>query len=288
MSSYDVIDTIVAVNQRKLLPADIVQEEGELQFRQFVELEKRVLVMPKFEQLEDCVLSFEKHVSFIQKNFVRCGYFLNLIKREGLYRYCCDEASIGYTNFYKFCEDKLGISQKTAQRLCNINEHFCREGHELPDAYKKYGASKLAIMSNFKNGLEKKMDPTVTVRDLNKLAKYYAQNDWKVSLNTTWRDDLKAYDVYRQEQAKYKSAYLRRQKFKSAKELDEKERKPKLVSDPFKSTTRFLDQTLEHLDELRTGKNARFEALYDRLENVLKAFQAEVLNLQGEEMTDGL
>ena len=50
--------------------------------------------------------------------------------------------------------------------------HFCKNGAILSAQYQKYGASKLAIMATFKNGLEGKLQPTVTVKDLDKLKKF--------------------------------------------------------------------------------------------------------------------
>lgn len=284
--SYDVIETLVAVKSKYMTPAVIIQKEGDLQFTKYLPLEQATQVQPKFDKLCHYVGALERYVGKIQADFVRCGYFLNLIKREGLYRYCVDEGQQGYTNFYRFCERVMGISQKTAQRLIAINEHFCRNDFELPDAYKKYGASKLAIMATFKNGLEGKIDPSITVRDLQRLQKYYAAHEWNVSLDTTWRQDLKKFEDEKVEAAQRKSGYLRNRKFKSAKEEDKK--KKKLVSDPFKATTRFLDQTMEALNELENGRNGQFQPIYNELKGILRRMQGEVLKMQGEEMTKGL
>ena len=286
MSSYDVIETLVTVKLKYMTPALIIQKEGEIQFTKYLPLEQGTRVQPKFDKLCHYVESVERCASKMQSDFVRCGYFLNLIRRESLYRYCVDEGQQGYTNFYRFCEDKIGVSQKTAQRLISINEHFCGNDFELPIQYQKFGSSKLAIMATFKNGLEGKLDPSVTVRDLQKLHKYYASVDWKVDLHTTWRQDLRKFEEEKQDKVKAKNRYLHVNKFRSAKEEDEKPMK--LVSNPYKATTRFFDQTLESLNELENGKNKKFQPIYDELKNVLRRMQSEVLRMQGEEMTKGL
>lgn len=285
MSNYDVIETFLSGEKKKLVPASIVQKEGDLQFTKYLPIEQAEMVQPKFDGLVHYVDQLYRHGKRIQQDFIRCGYFLNLIKREGLYRYCVEEGSQGYTNFYRFCEDKLGISQKTAQRLVSINVHFCGNDVVLPEAYEKYSASKLAIMSTFKNGLEGKMDPSVTVATLMKLSKYYASHDWEVDLDTTWREDLKAFEDEKVEAAKHKSQYLRGRKFKSAKSEDGPKR---YVSDEYKAVTRFLDQTMEELAKIKNGKNSRFEKLLKELESGLKEAQTKVLRLQSEDMTDGL
>ena len=122
--SYDVIETLVATKKKEMQPASIVQLEGEIQFTKYLPLEMSMKVEPKFADLQRYVKDFGRCVKRIQDDFILCGYFLNLIKREGLYRYCIEEGLQGYTNFYKFCEEKLGVAQTTAKRLIAINEHF--------------------------------------------------------------------------------------------------------------------------------------------------------------------
>ena len=108
--SYDIIETLVATSKRQMQPASIVQLEGELQFTKFLPFEMETKVEPKFEDLQRYVNDFGRCVKRIQDDFILCGYFLNLIKREGLYRYCIEQGLQGYTNFYKFCEHVLGVA----------------------------------------------------------------------------------------------------------------------------------------------------------------------------------
>ena len=266
-------------------PASIVQLEGDLQFTKFLPLEVASKVEPKFTDLQRYVKNVDRCVERIQSNFILCGYFLNLIKREGLYRYCIEQGLQGYTNFYKFCETVLGIAETTAKRLIAINEHFCNNGAELPIAYQKYTASKLAIMATFENGLEGKLQPHVTTRQLDKLKKYYASHDWQVSLDSTWLDDLKKAEAEQQNSRLLKSARLIEQKFEPAKETDGK---PKgLVSDPYKTYTRFFDEALRMVAGLHSN-NARFAPIMEELEDVLKRLQGEVLKMQSNDMMDGL
>lgn len=283
--SYDIIETLVATSKRQMQPASIVQLEGELQFTKFLPLEMATKVEPKFEDLQRYVNDFGRCVKRIQDDFILCGYFLNLIKREGLYRYCIEQGLQGYTNFYKFCENVLGVSTTTAKRLISINGRFCENGTSLPPAYEKYGASKLAIMATFENGLEGKLQPHVTTRELEKLKQYYSSHEWQVDRNTTWRDDLRKYEEERQENRLLKSARLIERKFEPAKETDGK---PKgLVSDPYKAYTRFFDETLRTVAGLHSN-NTRFAPIVEELESVLKRLQGEVLKMQSNDMLDGL
>lgn len=283
--SYDVIETLVATSKQKMQPASIVQLEGDLQFTKYLPLEVPTKVVPKFEDLQRYVNDFGRCVKRIQDDFILCGYFLNLIKREGLYRYCVEQGLLGYTNFYKFCEEKLGVAETTAKRLIAINGHFCKNGMELPQKYKQYGASKLAIMATFENGLEGKLQPTVTVKQLDKLKKYYSSHEWHVDMQTSWRDDLKKFETEQEENRLLKSARLIERKFEPAKEIDGK---PKgLVSDPYKAYTRFFDETLRTVAGLHSD-NTRFAPIVQELESVLKRLQGEVLKMQSNDMLDGL
>lgn len=283
--SYDVIETLVATSKQKMQPANIVQLEGDLQFTKYLPLEVPTKVVPKFEDLQRYVNDFGRCVKRIQDDFILCGYFLNLIKREGLYRYCVEQGLLGYTNFYKFCEEKLGVAETTAKRLIAINGHFCKNGMELPQKYKQYGASKLAIMATFENGLEGKLQPTVTVKQLDKLKKYYSSHEWHVDMQTSWRDDLKKFETEQEENRLLKSARLIERKFEPAKETDGKRKG--LVSDPYKTYTRFFDETLRTVAGLHSD-NTRFAPIVQELESVLKRLQGEVLKMQSNDMLDGL
>ena len=84
MSSYDVIETLVAVKSKYMTPAIIIQEEGEIQFKKYLPLEQATQVQPKFDKLCHYVGTIESCVGKIQADFVRCGYFLNLIKKQKL------------------------------------------------------------------------------------------------------------------------------------------------------------------------------------------------------------
>ena len=126
------------------------------------------------------------------------------------------------------------------QRVIDINEHFCKNGPEIPVRYENYGASKLAIMATFKNGLEKKLNPSVTVRQLEKLKKYYSKHGWNVNLNTKWTDDLSQFDEEVRQERLLKSKRLKEVKFVSAKE--EAVASIKKVGKPYKAFTKFYDE----------------------------------------------
>lgn len=283
--SYDIIETLVAKAKKDIQPASIVQLEGETQFTRYLPLEIHKSVSPKFEALKRYIKDFDRCAKRIQDDFILCGYFLNLIKREGLYRYCIEEGLQGYTNFYTFCEDVLGVATTTAKRLIAINEHFCKNEATLPEAYQKYGASKLAVMATFKNGLEGKLQPSVTARQLDKLRKYYTLHEWNVKLDTTWREDLKKFEEEQERDRLLKSTRLIERKFEAVKEAN----KPKgLISDPYKTYTRFFDETLRTVAGLRSEKATKFTPIVKELEEVLKRLQGEVLKMQSNDMLDGL
>ena len=84
--SYDIIETLVAASRQEMQPASIVQLEGELQFTKYLPIEMPSKVYPKFDNLKRYVDDFGRCAKRIQDNFIACGYFLALIKREGLRR----------------------------------------------------------------------------------------------------------------------------------------------------------------------------------------------------------
>lgn len=284
--SYDIIETLVVGSKKQMHPASIVQLEGEIQFTRYLPLEIPQKVMPKFEGLQRYVHNFGRCAQRIQEDFILCGYYLNLIKREGLFRYCIHEGLQGYTNFYVFCEEVLGVATTTAKRLIAINEHFCKNSAELPEAYQKYGASKLAIMSTFENGLEGKLQPNITVRQLEKLRKYYSSHDWEVDIDTTWREDLAKFEEEKEHDRLLKSTRLIERKFEAVTETDGKRKG--MISDSYKTYTRFFDETLRTVASLRISKETKFTPIMQELESVLKRLQGEVLKMQSNDMLDGL
>ena len=282
--SYDIIDTLVESKSKAMEPATIVQLEGEVQFVKLTPLE----VEPIFTRFEENVRLFFLHVGRVQQDFVLCGYYLNLIKRENLYRYCVQDGKQGYTNFYTFCERVLGVSETSAKRLIAINQRFCNNERELPERYQKFGASKLAIMATFENGLEEKITPSVTVSSLEKLRKYYAKNEWNVDKERSWREDLSKFEEQAFQERMLSRERLRRKKFEAAKDLVLPTPTKHLVSDSYKAYTRFFDQTLNSLKELQNRGNDGFMPLLKEVEAFLLRAQSEVLRAQGLEMLEGL
>lgn len=283
--SYDIIETLVTKAKKNIQPASVVQLEGETQFTRYLPLEMDLKVTPYFQELKRCIGDFNQYTERIQDDFIMCGYFLNHIRLNGLYRYCIQEGLQGYTNFYKFCEEVLGISTTTAKRLISINSHFCKNTARLPEGYKRFGASKLAIMATFENGLEGKLQPSVTTQQLEKLRKYYSSHDWNVSINTTWRDDLDKFENEQTEKRLAKSARLKEQAFQ---QVEIVRKSTGIISDTYKAYTKFFDDTLLQIDKLKSSKDERFSPIVSELEKTLRLLQDEVLKMQANEMLAGL
>ena len=156
--SYDLIETFVKVQIKEISSAKYVQHVGQVQFEQVLPLEAE----PKTSTLIHYMKQYFRCTNQIADAFIRAGYFLNLIKREELYRYAQDEGLQGYTSFYKFCETCLGTPKTTAIRLMAINTRFCNNQPVLPEKYQRFTASKLGIMATLQNGLEVKLTPEET------------------------------------------------------------------------------------------------------------------------------
>lgn len=292
---YDVIDTFVSSQPTELIPATLLEFEGEKTLQRVLPLELPQLVEPKVAELKSYVKSFREYAERIQEDFVRCGYVLNLIKRRDLYRYVVEQGEQGYTNFYKFCEEKMRVPKTTAQRLIAINEHFCENGPKLPEAYQKYSSSKLAVMARYKNGMEGKLSPEVSVRSLQKLHDYYASHDWNVNLDTTWKEDLENFEREKQEKNARKSKYLYGHKFVSAVEEEQqkeeettKKENEGLITDRYKMFTKFFDQTLRSLRSLEGKKDDALQGYVKELKETLQRMQMEILSMQGKDMMQGL
>lgn len=282
---YDVIETFVATNKKNIVAASVIQLEGDTQFIKYLPLEMSSKVYPYFEELKCYIGNFDRCAKRIQDDFILCGYFLNCIRLNGLYRYCIQEGLQGYTNFYTFCDEIMGISTTTVKRLILINSHFCKNTDKLPEAYKRFGASKLAIMATFENGLEGKMQSSITTRQLEKLRKYYSSHEWKVDINTTWQDDLRKFEI---EQAENRLAKSARLKEKSFQQVENIKKSVGIISDTYKAYTKFFDDTLQEVDKLKNSKDERFSPIVAELEKALRLLQDEVLKMQADEMLDGL
>ena len=281
--SYDIIETMVSMQAKEIRPASIVQLEGDVQYTRYMAWEMEREVRPKVQALTSCVLDFRNSVRKIQDEFVHCGYVLNVIKTGNLYRYCIQEGEQGYTNFYRFCEDVMRVPKSTAQRLIAINERFCKSEDKMSETYYRFGASKLGIMATFKNGIEGKLTPNVTVKELNKLFKYYASHEWTVDRSTTWKEDLASFQKEEDARRQSKRTYLLGRKFEAATECEQPKKKG-FVSDGYKAYTRFFDQTLRSLEQVEGSGNEACEKMLQELKEILHRMQSDVLREQGHQI----
>ena len=158
----DLLQNVLDAKIKALYPAKYVQHAGQIQFEAVLPLESE----PKLRQLERYVENIKKDVVRIDQSFVRIGFWLNEIQRNHLYRYPIETGMQGYTSFFRFCEEQLGFSKTTAQRLIGINNRFCGGTHVLQKDCERFSLSQLGIMSTFKNGLEHKLTPEVSVRNM--------------------------------------------------------------------------------------------------------------------------
>ena len=251
--SYDIIETFVGAQYKEMRPAKYVQHEGQIQFEEALPLESE----PKMNQLRHYMKQFCRCVGKVEEAFILAGYFLNRIKTEEVYRYPVDEGLQGYTSFYKFCEKEMRIPPTTVKRLLSINLKFCHNEPSLPEGYKRFSASQLGIMSTFQNGLEGKMTPEVTCKQLNNLSKYYSLKGWEVDLKTTWREDLCAYEEYLKHERLNKSR-LRKKEFKSVtdeqQEQEEGTKPEALITKRYDAFIKFCERTKEQAEQLKSGK----------------------------------
>lgn len=125
-------------------------------------------------------------------NFVDTGYRLKVIRDEELYLYCAEKSAKGYSDFYRFIRDKLGISRTETIGLIKVCEMFCGGRNQLPPEFCIYTYSQLLEMTTFEQGTWKKLNAGISVRKMRLLRKYYKRGRWRVSTDTSIEEDLQA------------------------------------------------------------------------------------------------
>lgn len=140
--------------------------------------------------------------------FIDTGYRLKTIRDEELYLYCAQKTAKGYSDFYCFVRDKLGISRTETIGLIKVCEMFCHGTNELPAEFSGYTYSQLLEMTTFEQGTWKKLNAGISVRKMRLLRKYYKRGHWRVSADTSLAEDLQAAldDALHERQAKAEQA----------------------------------------------------------------------------------
>lgn len=124
--------------------------------------------------------------------FMDTGARLKTIRDEELYLYCAEKTAKGYSDFYRFVRDKLGISRTETIGLIKVCEMFCHGSNELPAEFSGYTYSQLLEMTTFEQGTWKKLNAGLSVRKMRMLRKYYKRGHWRVSADTSLEEDLQS------------------------------------------------------------------------------------------------
>lgn len=274
--------------EKKLQAAELVSKDDR-NFDRVLPLEQQPALAQLREYNEDLVNCVE--VSVLA--FVKIGYLLNQIRLSNTYRYVQDVGLKGYTSFYKFCEDVYRLPKKTVQRFIDVNVRYCGNGPDfIVKGAERYSFRQLAELSSFKNGLDGKVPPTASVREIEKLRKYYASRDWEVSTRTTWKDDLETYIQEQAEVSKFTRDRVKKFAFESGPETRVKKegvvnsgvsskpesspaQQPKNAYKEYDVLLEFLDQSLKKLETLR-GKCPSLSKQWDDVYTVLQV-QAQEL-----------
>lgn len=275
----------------KLAPAELVSKDDRV-FDRVLPLES----VPALGQLRELNEDFISCVQVSVQAFVRIGYILNQIRLNNLYRYVKDVGLKGYTSFFKYCEDWYGLSKKTVQRYIDVNVRYCGNGPEfIVKGAERYSFRQLAELSSFQNGLDGKIPPKASVRDIEKLRKYYSSRGWEVSFDTTWEKDLESYVAEQAEEAKYSRERIKKFSFESGPERRSNEReksitkssssvagkvveRPKNAHKEYDQLLAILDQTVKSLTELRP-KSLNLSSDIDEMVSILED-KAKILRVQ--------
>lgn len=251
--------------ESKLKAAELVSKNDVGHFDRVLPLESQ----PMLAQLREWNDSIVACVQTSVLCFVQLGYLLNQVKLSNSYRYVQDKGLQGYTSFFKFCADVYGLSKKTVQRLIAVNVRYCGNGPDfIVKGAERYSFRQLAELASFKNGLDGKVPPKASVRDIEKLYAYYSSREWEVSNATTWQEDLAAYSDERSAESKRERDRVKKFAFESGPEtrqFDTKGVESKTLSGPENSVIErpknaykeydlfleFVDQSAKKLEELR-------------------------------------
>ena len=244
--------------ESKLKAAELVSKNDVGHFDRVLPLESQ----PMLAQLREWNDSIVACVQTSVLCFVQLGYLLNQVKLSNSYRYVQDKGLQGYTSFFKFCADVYGLSKKTVQRLIAVNVRYCGNGPDfIVKGAERYSFRQLAELSTFKNGLDGKVSPKASVRDIEKLYAYYSSHEWEVPQNTTWEEDLAVYCDERATESKRERDRIKKFSFESGPEtrgsvkgINEDSSgsvRPKNAYQEYDLFLEFVDQSGKKLEELR-------------------------------------
>ena len=244
--------------ESKLKAAELVSKNDVGHFDRVLPLESQ----PMLAQLREWNDGIVSCVQTSVLCFVQLGYLLNQVKLSNSYRYVQDKGLQGYTSFFKFCADVYGLSKKTVQRLIAVNVRYCGNGPDfIVKGAERYSFRQLAELASFKNGLDGKVPPKASVRDIEKLYAYYSSREWEVSNATTWQEDLAAYSDERAAESKRERDRIKKFAFESGPETRGSVKginedlsgsvRPKNAYQEYDLFLEFVDQSGKKLEELR-------------------------------------
>ena len=244
--------------EKKLKAAELVSKNEVGHFDRVLPLESE----PALAQLREWNDGIVACVQTSVLCFVQLGYLLNQVKLSNTYRYVQDKGLQGYTSFFKYCEDVYGLSKKTVQRLISVNVRYCGNGPDfIVKGAERYSFRQLAELSTFKNGLDGKVSPKASVREIEKLYAYYSSREWEVPQNTTWEEDLAVYCDERASESKRERERVKKFAFESGPETRGSVRgtnedssgpiRPKNAYQEYDLFLEFCDQSGKKLEELR-------------------------------------
>lgn len=242
--------------KKNLKAAELVKKNDVGQFVRLLPIES----VPEFRRLQDYNEEIFTCVQVATQSFVTIGYILNEIQKSNVYRYALEKGVQGYTSFYNFCEDVYGLKKKTVQRLIAINVRYCDSGPDFTvKGVERFSFRQLAIMATFKNGLDRKVLPELSTRDIEKLAAYYSKKDWVSLPDTSCKQDLLAYAAMCSEESKQERERVKKFSFESGPETRKKRNETATVAETSKpefsltgkpkNSFKGYDMYLEELDQ---------------------------------------
>ena len=186
-------DIVVSLSEVRPLfkfeTASLVKHAEDSDFLRVLPIE----VQPKMEEVFYHHKAICRHVEKTLEHYLSIAFHLRCLKDSEAYRYVRQEGEKGYESFYRFCEDVYHFSPTNVKRMLAVCYRYCDGSATLKDkAYENYSFRKLSIMATFEQDLDKKLNATVSTRQLEELRKYYSKNDWRISARTTWQEDLAA------------------------------------------------------------------------------------------------
>lgn len=140
----------------------------------YVEMEQNVAdtMFKDFVELRQEIIACNQE---LKHNYLKIGSCLSTIRNNQLYRAVQDDVngSLGFTNFYNFCEVVFGYRKTWTKNVLSVYDHFVdKDKQELDVMTDRYSYSQLVEMSYMRDGMNL-ITTSMPCRDIRLVKRYF-------------------------------------------------------------------------------------------------------------------